>query len=56
VKGNPKQPRIGWSHRLAMRDIRSDWRHWSPAERLGAVAIGAVWLGTVSPLLVISAG
>jgi hypothetical protein len=39
-----------------MRDIRSDWRRWSVPERVGAVAIGVAWLGSLSSLLVISAG
>jgi hypothetical protein len=39
-----------------LRDIRSDWRRWSVAERLSAAAIMVSWLGTVSSLLIISAG
>jgi hypothetical protein len=37
-------------------DIRSDWRRWSVAERVGAVAIGATWLGAFPLLMVVTAG
>jgi hypothetical protein len=37
-------------------DIGSDWRRWSVAERVGAVAIGAAWLGAVPLLMLVNAG
>ena len=36
-------------------DTRSDWRLWSVAERVGAVAIGAAWLGTFLILMLVNA-
>ena len=39
-----------------IRDMRSDWRRWSVAERVGAVAIGAAWLGAVPLLMLVNAG
>ena len=37
-------------------DIKSDWRRWSVAERVGAVAIGAAWLGAFPVLMLVNAG
>jgi hypothetical protein len=59
VNAHIEEPPNGASARrggLPMRDIKSDWRRWSIAERVGALMIGVAWLGTVSSLLVIGAG
>jgi hypothetical protein len=41
--------------RSPIGDTRSDRRLWSVAERVGAVAIGAAWLGAFPPLMLVDA-
>jgi hypothetical protein len=37
--------------RDVMRDMKSDWKKWSLAERIGAVTIAAVFVFSASSLL-----
>jgi hypothetical protein len=39
-----------------MRDIKSDWRRWSRAERIGALALIATLVASGSSLVQVLAG
>jgi len=50
--GNLPHHHSGFSGRRPMRDIKADWKRWSGAERVAAVAILVLGAVTFSSLLV----